>query len=235
MHLAVLFLLANQELLPVMIANRNRDATSDNEFLHQIFGYLGGTRRNQNLVVRSKGRQTLSTVSLKHVHITDTELRHSSLSWLRKLDDDFNGINFLNQLSEERRRIARARAHFQHAVRRLQGKGIQHHRDHARLTDSLAIPERERDVLVCTGAYSLRNEAVPRNARKSVYDARIVDSHLTGDMTGQSSASFTNTGILCAGQLEIERGCHLPKLVTDRVAWQCLVNSKQVGKPGSRV
>ena len=107
------------------------------------------------------------------VDVGAPEPRQTPLSLKRQLLDHFDAPYPTRQPRQDRSLVAEAGADLEHAVCRLRGEEVGHHRHDERLRDRLVEADRQRRVVVGQGGQRRRHEAVAWDMRHGAQHPRI--------------------------------------------------------------
>ena len=107
--------------------------------------------------------------------VVDPQVDQRLLGCLGQLGVPFDRVDVCGEKREQRRVVARAGAHVEHAVAWPEREHLEHARHHQRLGDRLAVADREGHVRVGAVLLGLRDEPFAGDARDRGQDALVLD------------------------------------------------------------
>ena len=111
---------------------------------------------------------------MPHVHVADLEVAQHLACALLQRGDALDAVERDHERRQHRRLVPAARADFEHLARRAPfDQRLGHPRDDLGLRDRLAVPERQRGVLVGAARQGLVDEQVAGDVADAVEDLAV--------------------------------------------------------------
>ena len=177
---------AHHALAPA-VAHRNYQAASQPQLAQQRRRQRRGPRRDQYSIERRPGRQAQRAVAAVQPRPAGAQCRQQQPGAGKQHFVELDAFDVRRELQQHRALVARAGAHFQHAVRRLHVQQLRLERHRVGLRNGLALADGEGFVLVGVGLKGRREEQVARHGRQGRQHPLVADTALA-QLAGQGAA-----------------------------------------------